>query len=528
MIVLLILSVMFGTYLNQKNYNEYYSKTLLRLHTDTKISAMTEDLPQRIAFLLMQGDAANLQKLLDSNYALLGLVITDCTAETKECPEQRILYSTNPKLIPDIAVTPAELSEYPYTLLRKPSPAELKSLEQTSPGIQRLLTSPKEEVIGRLYSISTIPSSFPTDYRAWLKHPFRDKSPWKEYRRTMAACLLAGFLVSVVIELFLKLRRMERQGAAQRERVLISNADSYLHQLEEKEAQIKEQEERIDRQFGVYIGRIKELEQKLRLDAVHQQETEAIISELEAEKEEQTLKFREQLEKTNQERLSLREELERFKRAAQKDKEEASRALESVIGAQFANSFERNVFERLGKCAKSRAGHWIPLAHFDVAVGRGGSQFVDSILISRECLVVVEAKNYLGTIAPDGDAENAGWLCLDRENRSVAIRSNWGKNPYHQVREYTMNLMRLVQGRGSWNMPVYGVVVFPEGADVSRTGERIGKYYRVTTGDRLVVVLENIEAEARRENAHTRRPSPRQVENLLRGRSDGGGFQKAD
>jgi hypothetical protein len=519
LIVLLFLSVLLANYLNQKNYNDFFNKTLLKLHTDTKISAKAENLPQKIEFLMLHNDAVNLQKLLDGNYALFGLVITDCKSEKKECPGQRALYSTDPKLIPDIDIIPNDLPEHPFTVLRKPSPELLRNLGRPAPGIQQLLAMQRGDIIGRLYSISTIPASFAADYRMWRKHPFRDSGPWKDYRRTMGTCLLAGFLVWVAIELFLKIRRIERLSATQRERVLIANADKYMRQLEEKGSQIGEQEQRFDRQFAFYIEKIKTLEQTLRLDVVHQQETEAIIRELEEEKRQQSLKFKEELLKTNQEKSSLRDELERYRTASQKNKEEASRALESVIAPQFGNVFERSVFECISKHAKSRSGDWIVQAHFDVAPGKSSSQFIDSMVISKDCLMVVEAKNYTGIVEAEGDVENTPWHCLINQNRRAEIKSSWGKNPYHQVREYAMNLMRLVQRRSNWTMSVYGVVVFPAGADLTRLGERLGKYYRVTTVDHLVRVLENIQNEAHRENPFAKRPSPRQVEDVILGRS---------
>ncbi len=99
----------------------------------------------------------------------------------------------------------------------------------------------------------------------------------------------------------------------------------------------------------------------------------------------------------------------------------------------------------------------------------------------------------------------------------LVVKSAWGQNPYHQVREYSMSLLHLVQV-SQWHVPVFGVVVFPDNADISRIDERIGKYYRVTTVSRLVGLLDQTEAEARRENAYTKRPTPEQIRDVIRGK----------
>jgi hypothetical protein len=100
----------------------------------------------------------------------------------------------------------------------------------------------------------------------------------------------------------------------------------------------------------------------------------------------------------------------------------------------------------------------------------------------------------------------------------MEVKSTWGDNPYHQVHEYTMSVMHLVQ-RSSWQLPVFGVIVFPDDADTSRLTERIGKFYRVTSLSKLVTVLEQVIVECRRNDPYAKRPTVEQVENIIRGKS---------
>ena len=98
--------------------------------------------------------------------------------------------------------------------------------------------------------------------------------------------------------------------------------------------------------------------------------------------------------------------------------------------------------------------------------------------------MVLEVKNYWGKVTSEGDTANSRWQCTDGSRPTVEVKSSWGVNPYHQVREYAMSLMNLVQQRQpQWRLPVYGIVVFPETADLGALDERIGRYYRVTRSD---------------------------------------------
>lgn len=505
LVLLLYVAVLLARFVSSQEYASYYSKVLLRIHTDMKTSQKANLLPTTIAAFLESNDTRQLQEALDQFYSIFALVITDCRGQQSTCPGQKVLFATSQNLLSRKLPGVEELPEYPYIVLLRP---RTKATAEQPP-----------EIIGRLYTISTIPTSFESDYRAWLKDPFADYGPWKHYLAAMVNCLLGGVLTWLVVELFLKLRWIERRNAMQRERVLIKNADSYLRQLEEKESQIAEQEEGTSRQFETYIRKIRELEQRLQHDQEYRKMAESIINSIEEEKQQQLVKFRTELEKTNQEKLALRAEVAKYQRASGKEKAEATRALESAISPQFSNVFEQKVFDAITGTARCQSGAWLVRSHFDVAVGKGGSQFIDCIVISKDCMMVIETKNYSGTIAVEGDVENNRWYSLVKGRTDAEVKSSWGINPYHQVREYTMSLLTIVNTRSQWHIPLYGVIVFPEGTDISALGDRIGRFYRVTTADRLLGVIENIDAEARRDNAHTRRPTPRQVEDLILGRN---------
>ncbi|WP_162605129.1 nuclease-related domain-containing protein [Geomonas oryzae] len=506
LVLLICVSLWLAFIINHKNYDYVLNKTLLSIHTNLKTSKLTSVLPEAVESLLIHNQRGPLQELLDRNYSIFALVITDCRTDSLYCPDQKVLMTTSPNLLVRKLPAPVNLVNYPFVMLRLPVPSAAGPGSQSRP------------VIGRLYTISTMPASFAEDYREWLKDPFGDYSLWQTYLTTTVNSLIAALLVWVILELFLKIKLIQGRAALERERILIANADKYLRQMEDKETQIAEQEKTSDAQFEVLIGRIRELEATLRHDREQQRAAEAIIQSIEQERQAQVAQFREQLEQTAREKAALLSEVTRYRSASGKEKEEASRTLTNAISTPFENALEREIRETLAASAKGRSGAWRVLHQVDVAVGKEVSRFIDSVVISKDCITVIEAKNYSGRIFADGDAENTGWHCQPGNRAAVAIKASWGVNPYHQVREYVMTLMTVVNTRGSWRLPVYGVIVFPGGADLSGIGERLGKFYRVTSSDRLIATLDNIEAEARRENAHTIRPQPLQVEALVLGR----------
>lgn len=507
LLILLYLAVLVANYLNGRNFSDYLGKTMIKVHAEGKMGPDAALLSQ----LLLEKNYRTLQELLDRNYTIYALAITDCRTANDSCPGQQILFQTTPQLIPNEHLDAGSLDNYPYVMLRRPSSSILQLLQKEGgvPGHSG-------EIIGRVYAISTIPS-FDEDYRQWLSDPFRDKELWRAYLKTMTGCLFAGLLVWLTMELLLKLRRIEVRNAQQREAELIKDADTYLNQLDEKGRQIEEQQQRSRRQFDLYIGRIRDLEQRLKDVVEYREIAETIIQDLEEENTRQSQEFKDQLERTVQEKKQLQGEVENYKRAVGREKVEASKALSSAIGTKTGTAFEQQMLTAISESPKGKNGEWRVITQFDVSGGNRGSRFVDCIVISKECLIVVEAKGYYGTIEAEGSVENSKWLCRGIGNRAVEIKGDWGDNPYHQVHDYVVNLMNMVK-RHLPMISVFGVIVFPEKSDISSMSSKIGRFYRLTTADRLLSVLGQIEAEARRGNAFGKRPSPAEIEDVMRGK----------
>ena len=206
-----------------------------------------------------------------------------------------------------------------------------------------------------------------------------------------------------------------------------------------------------------------------------------------------------------------------FEAAPKQEKEETYKALADAVSPQFSNAFEQRIHEAVSGTSHFARDEWRLLRNFDVAVGRNFRQFTDFILVSRNCVVILEAKYYLGRIDSEGDFLNDVWYSRSGSDRKK-IDCLWGENPYHQLNEYCMSLMKLIKQRSPWELPVYGVIVFPDEADTTKLGEHLGRFYRIARLSQLVPLLERLQAEARRYQGGTKRPSTLQVEHMLKGR----------
>ena len=180
--------------------------------------------------------------------------------------------------------------------------------------------------------------------------------------------------------------------------------------------------------------------------------------------------------------------------------------------------FEQKIYETIQGSRQFQRGEWRLLNNFDVAPGRNYRQFTDFIVANGDALVILEAKYYVGTIESPGDFLNDIWISSSAQRKKIDCL--WGENPYHQVNEYAMSLMKVLKQRSPWTFQIFAVIVFPDEADISRIGEHLGKFYRVTTIGRLLPLLDAIFGEARRFQASKspKRPRPEQVEEMLRGR----------
>ncbi|TWJ19673.1 NERD domain-containing protein [Geobacter argillaceus] len=495
------MAAVIATLINADIFADFKQQRLLRIHT-ADLKTLAEQMTIKLSYFMERGDQLLVQQIIDADFGLFGYVVTDCKATSMACPEQQILFVSGPRSGWYRQPTKSDLARESFTVLR----------HLPDPG-----TGGGGEIIGRLYVLKNIPLSFAEDYRLWLSAPSRKVGVHSYYLRTMGAFLSGGTLVWLLVELLFRNIRQRRIALRQREAEIISRADGYLRQLKERNQQLEDTERQMREQSELSVRRIRVLEQRVRDDEEYSRLAEEIIAELEDKAARQSLKYTDELERTRQEIEQLEQRVVRFEAAPKQAKEESYKALVDVVSPQFSNSFEQLIHEAISASSHFARDEWRLLRNFDVAVGRNFRQFTDFILVSRNCVVILEAKYYLGRIVSDGDILNDVWYSRSGSDRKK-IDCLWGENPYHQLNEYCMSLMKLIKQRSPWELPVYGVIVFPDEADTTGLGEHLGRFYRIARLLQMVPLLERLQAEARRHQGGTKRPSTLQVEHMLKGR----------
>jgi hypothetical protein len=272
-------------------------------------------------------------------------------------------------------------------------------------------------------------------------------------------------------------------------------------------------------QYEAYLEKIRALNRKILNEEEYRELAEQIIDELENAKEREAEKYAVDLAAVRQDMERLQQKITEFEESTSVKRESSYKALEDAVRApQFSNVFEQQIFEVISASENYVNDEWRLLSNYDVAPGRNYRQFTDFVLFNRDAVIIIEAKYYVGLIDSPGDFLNDIWISVSSQRKKIDCL--WGENPYHQLNEYAMSMMKILKQRSPWNFQIFGVIVFPDEADIAKIGEHLGKFYRVTTVGKLLALADSIFAEAHRFQAakNPKRPRPEQVEDMLRGR----------
>jgi len=510
-LLILAVSLSVATFLNRDIYKDFYGKKLFRLHT-LDLKTIAEQMTIKVNFFLSQGNREGLQDVLDAGFGFFGFVVTDCKTTDAICPEQKILFASDKSLpwlhYPNVS----SLSKGSFTILQR--------LEKVG-GAGR--SAPPENrpavIIGRLYVIRNIPVSFADDFRGWILSPFSDIGARRFYLRTTVAFVGGAFIFWVIAELYFMIRRRQKRLLQRRELELKQSVNRQMKQLAENDAHITRLNEQTANQYEAYVEKIRSLNRKMKNEEEYRELAEQIISELEHDKSLEAAKHSEDLANVRREMERLEGKVRMFEGSTKQTRESSYKELEDAARMPlFSNQFEKQIFEVITSCESYKKGHWRLFSNFDVAPGRNYRQFTDFILFNQDAFIIIEAKYYPGLIDSPGDFLNDIWISAG--SRRKKIECLWGENPYHQINEYSKSLMKILKQRSPWNFQIFGVIVFPDEADISKVGEHLGKFYRVTKVSGLPALAENIFAEAKRFQTvkNPSRPKAEQVEDMLRGR----------
>jgi predicted RNA binding protein YcfA (HicA-like mRNA interferase family) len=304
-----------GTLKNWGHYNSYWHGTIFRVQT-VDFNMLSHTLPGKLSYTLLQGNIGELQRTLDSNYGLFGLIVTDCKMAAKDCLSEQILYQSKSSHKWTKESSLATLSNHPYDLLQNPPPLQAER-QYTKPRDSKPIPTGRVnsgEIIGRVYYVRGVPPTFIEDYNDWIKEPFKVTGARTLYISTVALFFVSGLIAWIIIEWILSAKRNEQHFARQQREQLQREIQQIRLQLEEKNQQTLEL-------IGQRERGLAELESYRQEEEQNKRELENQIASYESElafKEEQQQETAQTLEDLQLLRQELQETSQRESEAKQR------------------------------------------------------------------------------------------------------------------------------------------------------------------------------------------------------------------
>ncbi len=296
-----------GTWKNWGNYNNYWHGTIFAVQT-VDFNMLSHTLPVKLSYTLLQGNIGELQRTLDSNYGLFGLIVTDCKMATKDCLSQQILYQSKSSQKWTKEISLATLSNHPYDLLQSPPPVQAER-QYAKPRDSKPIPTGRVnsgEIIGRVYYVRGVPPTFIEDYNKWIKEPFKVTGSRTLYTLTFALFFLGGLSAWIIIEVVLSAKRNEQHLAQQQREQLQREIQQIKLQLEEKSQQTIELIDQRERGLAELESYRQEQEQNKREleNQIGSYESELALKEQQQQETAQTLEelqlLRQKLQETSQ------------------------------------------------------------------------------------------------------------------------------------------------------------------------------------------------------------------------------------
>ncbi|TBR56474.1 hypothetical protein B4U84_29095 [Westiellopsis prolifica IICB1] len=331
-----IISFGIGGAVTFDRYNNYWNQTIFRVQT-VDFNILSHTLPTKLSYAIVKNQPEEVQRTLDSNYNLFGLIVTDYSGQ------KIIAYSGKNSgrfLSWKAALNPQQLQNHPYDVLLDPPPVFPQWTYSQPQATERSATSltNRGRVIGRVYYVRGVRPTFQEDIATLLSNPFSGSSRIQTYTTSLAACLGGTFLVWSILEFILYKKRVgeekaqqelelaqARQEKAQRERELAEEREEKA-QRESELAKEREQELINNNQILQLqlVDRIKELQslQQQRDDERHRFEEEANnLRSLNNRLKHEIIQLRESIKNlsTNTNSVKLQEELQQAKTQSQQN-----------------------------------------------------------------------------------------------------------------------------------------------------------------------------------------------------------------
>ncbi|MGK7940846.1 MAG: hypothetical protein AB4062_11995 [Crocosphaera sp.] len=287
-----------GMFASWSHYKGYWKGTIRRVQT-VDFNLLSHTLPTKLSYALLNKDIDEIQRTLDSNYGLFGLVVTDCKTQKTVCPNEKVLFISNSTYQWKQQFSPEQLHQFPYSSLQDPPPLYAERKFNSPRDETWTMTDTKNQglIIGRVYYLRGIPPKFSEDIKNWsLQLPnslLSDSGADKYYSLTFILSLFGGFLSWGVLECTLFAKQANEELAK-------SKANTLKRQLNII-SRIKSQQEKA---YG-------ELEKSQQKQKQYQQNLSNSIDQLKSK-----------LEKQQQERSSLTHQLENLQQLLNETQEQ--------------------------------------------------------------------------------------------------------------------------------------------------------------------------------------------------------------
>ena len=265
-----------ATAANWSNHKGYWQGTIDRVQT-TDFNILSHTLPAKLSYTLIEQDIVELQKTLNSNYGLFGLVVTNCTDAEPSCPDQKIVYQTESQQSWSQRLNVKDLPNYPYDLLQNPPPLNAiggfenaRATTWTPTGLTN-----SGQIIGRVYYVRGIAPDFWTDYLRWVEGVptgslLSDHGAQKYYALTTVLFFFGGLLSWSFIEWLLHSKRLQKRLAQQETERMLKELVTLRQQLRDRLQQVSDLIAERERHAGELSSdrrnkdqRIQELEQAI-------------------------------------------------------------------------------------------------------------------------------------------------------------------------------------------------------------------------------------------------------------------------
>ncbi|MGK7931939.1 MAG: hypothetical protein AB4041_10975 [Microcystaceae cyanobacterium] len=233
--------------LNAMNYKRYWQRTIHDVQT-VDFNLLSHSLPVKLSALLIKGDSSEIQRTVNSNYGLFKIVITNCSQNTVNCLNQKILYLSEADKNNEITIK--DLENQPFNLLRDPIPLQTEwkfdSPNATEPTL--LPANNQGKIIGRVYYLRNKPPTFIADLTRHLTN-FPANGFLNIYIVTLGLSITSSLLMWLLSEQIIRSYQYRQQALEDKketEKDLANIRNQYTNSINKKEAVIKDYQKQLE------------------------------------------------------------------------------------------------------------------------------------------------------------------------------------------------------------------------------------------------------------------------------------------